>query len=79
MVRALATPQCRPGVSRRRRHTWVELVVGSLLCSERFFCGYSAVFPPFQKQIPPNSNSIRNARTRFNEFLRTPKCFVVKK
>lgn len=26
--------------------------------------------PPFQKQIPPNSSSIRNAQTRFNEFLR---------
>ena len=27
--------------SRRRRHMWVEFVVGSLLCSERFFSGYS--------------------------------------
>ena len=25
--------------SRRRRHMWVEFVVGSLLCSERFFPG----------------------------------------
>ena len=25
----------------RRRHMWVEFVVGSLLCSERFFSGYS--------------------------------------
>ena len=30
--------------SRRRRHMWVEFVVGSLLCSERFFSGYSG-FP----------------------------------
>ena len=30
--------------SRTRRHTWVEFVVGSLLCSERFFSGYSG-FP----------------------------------
>ena len=30
--------------SLRRRHMWVEFVVGSLLCSERFFCGYSS-FP----------------------------------
>ena len=29
---------------RRRRHMWVEFVVGSLLCSERFFSGYSG-FP----------------------------------
>ena len=27
--------------SRRRRHMWVEFVVGSLLCSERFFFWYS--------------------------------------
>ena len=30
--------------SRRRRHVWVEFVVGSLHCSERFFSGYSG-FP----------------------------------
>ena len=30
--------------SRHRRHMWVEFVVGSLLCSERFFSGYSG-FP----------------------------------
>ena len=27
--------------SRTQRHMWVEFVVGSLLCSERFFSGYS--------------------------------------
>ena len=32
------------GESRRRRHMWVEFVVGSLLCSKRFFSGYSG-FP----------------------------------
>ena len=30
--------------SRRRHHMWVEFVVGSLLCSERFFSRYSG-FP----------------------------------
>ena len=30
--------------SRRRCHMWVEVVFGSLLCSERFFSGYSG-FP----------------------------------
>ena len=30
--------------SRTRRHMWVEFGVGSLLCSERFFSGYSG-FP----------------------------------
>ena len=28
---------------RRRRHMWVEFVVGSLLCSERFSSGYSGL------------------------------------
>ena len=38
-------PPLWPGFkSRRRRHMWVEFVVGSLLCSERFFSGYSG-FP----------------------------------
>ena len=45
--------------SLRRRHMWVEFVVGSLLCSERFFCGYSS-FPSLQKPIFTNSNSTRN-------------------
>ena len=38
-------PPMWPGFkSRCRRHMWVEFVVGSLLCSERFFSGYSS-FP----------------------------------
>ena len=40
---------------------WVELVIGSLLCSERFFSGYSG-FPSLKPTLL-NSNSIRNART----------------
>ena len=48
--------QCGPGSnpsfkSQFRRHMWVEFVVGSLLCPERFFSGYSRF---------PNSNSTRN-------------------
>ena len=40
-------PPMWPGFkSRGRRHRWVEFVVGSLLCSERFFSGYKAAgFP----------------------------------
>ena len=35
-------PPMWPGFdSRTRRHTWVEFVVGSRPCSERFFSGYS--------------------------------------
>ena len=38
-------PPMWPGFkSRLRRHMWAEFVVGSLLCSERFFFGYSG-FP----------------------------------
>ena len=38
-------PPMWPGFqSWRQRHMWVEFVVGSLLCSERFFSGYSG-FP----------------------------------
>ena len=37
--------QCDPGLdSRSRRHIWLEFVIGSLLCSERFFSGCSG-FP----------------------------------
>ena len=48
--------------SRRRHHMWVEFVVRS--------------HP--KKPTLPNSNSIWNARTQFNEFWRTPKCYVGK-
>ena len=42
VVRPLASHQCSLGFkSQCRRHMWVELVVGSLLCSKRFFSGYS--------------------------------------
>ena len=45
VVRALASHQCGTGSNPgRRRHMWVEFVVGSLLCSERFLSGYSG-FP----------------------------------
>ena len=37
-------PMCPGFDSRTRRHMWVEFVVGSLPCSERFFSGYSG-FP----------------------------------
>ena len=37
-------PMCPVLASQTRRHMWVEFVAGSLLCSERFFSGYSG-FP----------------------------------
>ena len=71
-MRTFASHQCGPG----RRHMRVELVVSSLLSSERFFSGYPSFL--LSSKTFPNSNSIWNARTRFNEFFSTPKCFVGK-
>ena len=54
-------PPMWPGFkSRRRRHMWVEFVVGSLLCSERGFSPGTPVFPSPEKPTFPNSNSTRN-------------------
>ena len=39
MLRALAFHNVAPGSN--RRHMWLEFAVGSLLCTERFFSGYS--------------------------------------
>ena len=50
-------PMCPGFDSQTRRHMWVEFVVGSLLCSEGFFSGYSG-FPLSLKPTFPNSNSI---------------------
>ena len=53
-------PPMWPGFkSRRRRHMWVEFVVGSLLSPRRFSPG-TPVFPSPQKPTFPNSNSTRN-------------------
>ena len=44
-IESTRLPPMWPGFkSRRRRQMWVEFVVGSLPCSERFFSGYSG-FP----------------------------------
>ena len=60
-------PPMWPGFkSRRRRHMWVEFVVGSLPCPERFFTVFSGFLSP-QKPTLPNSNSIWNAQIRLNE------------
>ena len=60
MVRALSSHQFGPGFkSQFQRHMWVEFVVGSLPCSERFFSGYSG-FPSPQKPTFSNSNSTSN-------------------
>ena len=73
-------PPMWPGFgSWTRRHMWVEFLVGSLLCPERFFYGFSG-FPLSSKtniskfQFDPGMHG-----HVLNEiFLRTPKCSVGK-
>ena len=50
-------PMCPGFDSRTRRHMWVQFVVGSLPCSERFFSGFSD-FLLSSKPTFPYSNSI---------------------
>ena len=59
------------------RHMWVEFVVGSLPCSERFFSEYSG-FPLSLKTNTSKFQFDLNARTCFNEFLWTPLCSMGK-
>ena len=44
-------PMCSGFDSRIRRHMWTEFV-GSLLCSERFFSGFSPMCSGFDSRIP---------------------------
>ena len=62
----------------RRRHMWVEFVVDSLLCSERFFSGYSG-FPLSSKTNTSKFQSDLERTDTFKQVLRTPKCFLGKK
>ena len=80
MVRALAlaSHQCGPG-----SNPGVGAICGLsfllvLSITLRGFSPGTPVFPSPQKPTLPNSNSIWNARTGFNKFLRTPKCSVGK-
>ena len=68
-------PPMWPGFkSRRRRHMWVEFVVGSLPCSERFFYGYSGflVFKNQHFQIPIRSGTHGHVSTSSYELLSAP-------
>ena len=57
-------PPMWPGFdSQTLRHMWVEFVVGSLLCSEGFFSGYSG-FP-------------LSAKTNISKFQFDPECSSV--
>ena len=62
-------PPMWPGFdSWTRHHVWVEFVVGSLLCSERFFPGYSG-FPISLKTNISKFQFNPGSRTFLNEFL----------
>ena len=65
-------PPMWPGFdSRTRRHMWVKFVVGSLLCFERFFSGYSGFPLSLKTNIPVRFWSARTflKRVLVNSFL----------
>ena len=55
---------------------WLSLLLVFSLAPRGFSPGTSIRFPLSSKTNTFNSNSIWNARTRFHEFLRNPKCSV---
>ena len=58
-----ASHQCGPGSIPKTRHQmWVEFVVGSCPCCERFFSGYSDFPLSSKKPTFLNSNSIWSSR-----------------
>ena len=65
-------PMCPGFDSRTRRRMWVEFVVGSLLCSERFFSGYSSIPLPLETNISKFQFNPGMHRHIQNEFLWTP-------
>ena len=60
VVFALASHLCGPGSG----HEWVKLVVGSLVCSESFFSGFSGF---------PLSSKINLSKFQFDPMLDLPK------
>ena len=79
MVRALASHQCGPGSNPGVDAKGGLRLLLVLSLAPRGFSPGTPVFPSPQKPKLPNSNSIWNARTSLNEFIRTPKCFGVNK
>ena len=71
-------PPMWPGFeSRHRRHMWVEFVVGSLPCSERFFSWYSG-FPLSLKTNTSKFKFVLERTDTFQRVLKTPDCSVSK-
>ena len=60
--------ECSPPTNVSRGHMWVEFVVGSRPCPERFFSGHSG-FPLSSKTHIPNSNSIWAGQALYREPL----------
>ena len=72
VVRVVASHQCGLGSnSHYRRHMWVEFVVGSLLCSGRFFSGYFGVSSLLKNQHfqIPIRPEIRLTKNHFVDVL----------
>ena len=69
-------PPVWPGFNSRRRRICGLSLLLVLSLAPRHFSPGTPVFLSPQKPTLPNSNSIWNARTRLNEFLWTPMCFV---
>ena len=61
--------------SLRRRHMWVEFVVGSLPCSERFFSRYFGCPLSFKTNTFKFQFDLERTDT-FQRVLKTPKCSV---
>ena len=78
VVRALASHQCGPGSNPGVDAKGGLRLLLVLSFAPRGFSPGTPVFPSPQKPKLPNYNSIWNARTSLNEFIRTPKCFVGK-
>ena len=76
VVRALASHQCGPGLNPGVQAIYGLSLLLALSLAPRGFSSGTPVFPCPQKPTL-NSNSIWNARTRLNEFIKTLKCFAV--
>ena len=79
VVRALASHQCGPGSTPGVDAKCGLSMLLVLSFAPRGFSPGTLVFSSPQIPTLPNSNSIWNARTRLNEVIGTPKCFVGKK
>ena len=72
-------PLMWPGFnSRTLRHTWVEFVVGSLLCSKMFFSRFSGFPLSLKTNISKFQFNPGMHGHVLNEFLRTGRCSVGK-